>query len=146
MGSKEISMKKVLFPFVLVLFWSCQNRSDAITVYIADDLRKKTAYAFDELTDNLKVHGLNLVFSESPKKAQFIVKTSTSKEKDANDGFSIQKEGGKLMLSSESSKGVLYGVLDIAAQLKKGIDWYAIEEKSITIHYPFRTIKFNNIK
>lgn len=143
LGAKEINMKKVLFPFVLLLFWCCQNQPDSIEVFVDDDLRKKTAYAFDKLTNNLKTHGLNLAFSENPKEAQLIVKTSKNNKKEANDGFSIQRENGQLVLSSESSRGVLYGVLDIATQLKKGIDWHTIEEKSITAHYPFRAIKFN---
>jgi len=59
------------------------------------------------------------------------------------DGFAIKFEGDGLQLSSESTRGILYGLLDISEQLEKGKSWNDIESKQIKAQYPFRAIKFN---
>ena len=61
---------------------------------------------------------------------------------DCNDGFSLEARRC-LCHPRENERGLMYGMLELAAQLQQGRDLASIREKVVRAHFPFRAIKFN---
>ncbi|MEM7380296.1 MAG: shikimate kinase, partial [Bacteroidota bacterium] len=135
-------MKRILIAIIVVLFTSCSDRANNITVYLDNDLKETLNYSLVRLKDRLREKGKTVTFLEEPDNARFVVRLKELNSDD-DDGFSLEKSEKKYTLSAKSSRGLLYGILDVAEQLKKGKSWEEIDSKEIEAHYSFRAIKFN---
>tara|TARA_Y100001980_G_C14556908_1_gene353358 strand:+ start:128445 stop:130562 length:2118 start_codon:yes stop_codon:yes gene_type:complete len=140
-----INIKSLIYLLFIILAIGCKNQAPEIKIYAADDLLNDLTYAIEKLEGQLTASGGNISIvskeQDANLKLELVPQANTDAEK--NDGFSIVKNENTFTLSSECSRGLLYGLLDISVQLSDGKDWNHIEEKSIRAHHDFRAIKFN---
>ena len=47
------------------------------------------------------------------------------------------------MIAGGSERGAMYGVLDVAEQVRLGTPWNKIQERTVQAQFEFRAIKFN---
>jgi hypothetical protein len=59
------------------------------------------------------------------------------------EGFSIAREHGQLVISGRDPRGAMYGVLEVAEQIRLGTPLEKISPKSVSPPMGFRAIKFN---
>ena len=59
------------------------------------------------------------------------------------DGFALVREGDRLLVSGGNPRGAMYGLLDVAEQVRQGTPLERIEPKTERARLEFRTIKFN---
>jgi hypothetical protein len=59
------------------------------------------------------------------------------------DGFALAHVGGHLLVSGGNERGAMYGLLDVAEQIRLGTPLAQIEPKSERARFEFRCIKFN---
>lgn len=66
---------------------------------------------------------------------------------DANDlgpdGFKLERTESSLVISGADARGAMYGVLDVAEQLRLGTTFEQIMPRAVRARFPFRAIKFN---
>lgn len=139
-------MKRIISLFTLVVFFGCQEKSTQIKVYTDhENLVGELGYAFEKLEGQLAASGGQFSTTENKSEANLSLELLPQSDMDSekNDGYTIAKTSEGYLLSSECSRGILYGLLDINDQLSNGATWSEIEEKSIQAHHDFRAIKFN---
>ena len=136
-------MKRFFFLLPLLVFIGCTKNPKEISIYAEEPLRESIGYGIDKLRSGLIQKDIALVFVETPRQAQLEIKKIASEKDGDNDGFSMQRENNRLLLTANETRGLLYGVLDIAEQIDHGASWMDIQLKTIEAHYPFRAIKFN---
>jgi len=59
------------------------------------------------------------------------------------DGFALVRVGDHLLVSAGNERGAMYGLLDVAEQVRQGTPLARIEPKTERARLEFRTIKFN---
>jgi hypothetical protein len=59
------------------------------------------------------------------------------------DGFKLARVGDRLLVSGGNERGALYGLLDLAEQVRQGTALARIAPKTERARFGFRTIKFN---
>jgi hypothetical protein len=60
-----------------------------------------------------------------------------------SDDFALSREGARLVISAGSERGAMYGLLEVAEQVRLGTPLAQIQPKSTRARFGFRTIKFN---
>lgn len=69
------------------------------------------------------------------------VKVSAATSDD--DGFALTREGTTLLVHGDSARGAMYGVLDIAEQMRLGASLASVHPHRVIPQMKFRAIKFN---
>jgi hypothetical protein len=59
------------------------------------------------------------------------------------DGFALIREGGTLTISGGDARGAMYGLLEVAEQLRLGTPLAKIAARTVSPRMEFRAIKFN---
>lgn len=59
------------------------------------------------------------------------------------DGFSLEREGNSLVVAGADARGAMYGILDVAEQLRLGASLSTIQPRTVRPALAFRAIKFN---
>lgn len=59
------------------------------------------------------------------------------------EGFALTREGSRLLVSGGSERGAMYGLLEVAEQVRLGTPLAQIQPKTTRARFGFRTIKFN---
>jgi len=59
------------------------------------------------------------------------------------DGFNISRQRNKITITGGGERGAMYGLLDVAEQIRFGTPWDKIEERKVKPQFEFRAIKFN---
>ena len=59
------------------------------------------------------------------------------------EGYHLFKQDKQYILVGKDEKGIMYGLLEIADQLKFGSSFDQLQEKKVSPRFPFRAIKFN---
>jgi hypothetical protein len=59
------------------------------------------------------------------------------------EGFSLARRDGRLHIAGGDERGAMYGVLDVAEQIRMGTPWNKIQERTVKAQFEFRAIKFN---
>ncbi|MEQ9220056.1 MAG: hypothetical protein RLO17_18525 [Cyclobacteriaceae bacterium] len=137
-------MKRIIYLFISITFFGCQEKSADIKIYGDQSLLDELSYAIERLEEQATTSGGNVTIADEQSanlKLELLPQSDMDSEK--NDGFTISQANNGFILSSECSRGLLYGLLDISDQLSKGTRWDEIQEKSIRAHHDFRAIKFN---
>lgn len=60
-----------------------------------------------------------------------------------DDGFALSRKGKQLVVSGQSVRGAMYGVLDVAEQVRLGASIDTLRLHTVTPQTRFRAIKFN---
>lgn len=136
-------MGRLFFVLAFFILLGCSKQTKQIVVYIDPSHAVELAYGIDKIKENLSNYGYEYSTTADKDVANLVLSITSQKEKEKNDGFDLVKSNGNLTLSSENSRGLLYGLLDISEQLSDGRSWEEIEVKSISAHHNFRAIKFN---
>lgn len=136
-------MKKLIGVILICVVFGCNQKDTEISIYVEQEILNELDYGIKRLEDQLKLNGCRMIFSSDRKEAQLLLEIQEQKDEEKNDGFSISKSSNTLNLSSENTRGLLYGLLDISEQLSEGISFNELQPKSIKAHHDFRAIKFN---
>jgi hypothetical protein len=59
------------------------------------------------------------------------------------EGFHRARAGRRLKITAADERGAMYGVLDVAEQVRLGTDWNKIKDRTVKAQLEFRAIKFN---
>jgi hypothetical protein len=59
------------------------------------------------------------------------------------EGFRLARRDGRLYVLGGDERGAMYGVLEVAGQIRLGRHWSKIQERTVKAQFPFRAIKFN---
>ena len=140
-----MTINRIIYLLSLILIFGCQDKSIEIKIHADQGILNELSYAMEQLETQLTATGGNISITENKEDANLRLKLVPQADPDAekNDGFSLTKRDDAFTLSSECSRGLLYGLLDIKDQLSKDVTWSKLEERSIRAHHDFRAIKFN---
>lgn len=75
--------------------------------------------------------------------SQLPVRVNASDPTLGPDSFSLTREGGRLLVSGGNERGAMYGLLEIAEQVRQGTPLAQIQPATKQARFAFRTIKFN---
>ncbi len=59
------------------------------------------------------------------------------------DGFRLTRQSKGRMIAGGDERGAMYGVLDVAEQIRLGTPWAKVEDRTVKAPFEFRAIKFN---
>jgi hypothetical protein len=60
-----------------------------------------------------------------------------------HDGFRLIRLRDRLKVTGGSERGAMYGVLEVAEQIRLGTAWNQIQDRTVKAPFEFRAIKFN---
>ena len=136
-------MQKIIAILFLAFLFSCSNDVTQVSLYLEGTDSEELTYGIEKLRDQLENQGVELLIADDPRTAQLLLQIIEQRGPEVNDGFNLTKKEEAFVLSAESRRGLLYGLLDISEQIESGKKWTSVSEKKISAHYPFRAIKFN---
>ena len=106
------------------------------------DSAEPVAFALKKLESTLGAHGDKMVRSESlATKPAIVVRSDVTDV--GPDGFQLERTEGGLTISGGDARGAMYGVLDVAEQIRLGTALEQISPRTVRARFPFRAIKFN---
>lgn len=117
--------------------------ADLLTVSAPDG--QVLRYALGKLESALATNSAALKRSSSPGPAMALkvgIDPSLLQALGA-DGFRLEQQGKTLVVSASSDRGAMYGVLDVAEQIRLGAAPDRIAARTIKAPFEFRAIKFN---
>ncbi len=59
------------------------------------------------------------------------------------DGFALAREGSRLLVSGGNERGAMYGLLEVAEQVRRGTPFAQVQPAAARARFGLRTIKFN---
>lgn len=138
-------MQRIFMFLTLLLVFGCQEKSTDVKIYAEQGVIDELTYAIEKLETHLTSTGgdISIVDNEQEANLKLELLPQSDMDSEKNDGFSLSKKDETFILSSECSRGLLYGLLDISEQLSGDVLWSQLKEKSIIAHHDFRAIKFN---
>ena len=140
-----MNIKRIIYLLSLILVFGCQDQPIDIRIYADHNVLDELTYAIEKLESQLVASGGQVSATDNKEEAnlslELVPQADTDSEK--NDGFQLIKTETGYQLSSECTRGLLYGLLDIAEQMSNGLDLENLQAKSIRAHHDFRAIKFN---
>jgi hypothetical protein len=77
------------------------------------------------------------------KEADLVLFSADNPDPDGDDGFSLRRDQNRFSINAQNNRGVMYGILELTAQLENGTPLTAIREQAVQAQFPFRAIKFN---
>lgn len=75
--------------------------------------------------------------------AQLPVRVASGDASLGPDGFALAREGSRLLISGGNERGAMYGLLEVAEQVRRGTPLAQVRPASERARFGFRTIKFN---
>ncbi|MDW7694325.1 hypothetical protein R9C00_06215 [Flammeovirgaceae bacterium SG7u.111] len=131
-----MKMKNLFFALAIFLAMiSCQSNKTSddslqIRLSVEPALAQELDYPLGKLKSQLTQQGVALELTDAQSSdAQLSLSLISPKEKEPNDGFELLKNEEGFSLSSECSRGLLYGLLEIANQLESGSKWSELAGK-----------------
>ncbi len=100
------------------------------------------AFALRKLEAQLNARGDSLVRQTAESSATALLIRPNSAELGA-DGFKLGREGRTLVVTGGDSRGTMYGLLDVAEQLRLGTPLDNIQPRTVRARLQLRAIKFN---
>jgi hypothetical protein len=139
-ASKSHLMLKTPLAVGLLLALTATTRAREIPVQVAG-ATPQIEYGLRKLDAALHEHGDTLKRVATPASAAIVVR---SEEPSAGrEGFALLREGGTLVIAGGDSRGAMYGVLEVAEQLRIGTALSNIVARTVSPRMEFRAIKFN---
>lgn len=138
-------MKKLKILLILVLacnlFYNCSGVRDTKTVFIEYATSPQASYAAGKLEESLNAAGYNVVTDESSDVYRIEINIdSTSLQSEA---YNLKPGGRTLRITGGDKRGMIYGCLSVAEDIKNGILLSEIKSRSEKPHYLLRAIKHN---
>ena len=136
-----------IVPVLLLVSCTVEKNQVSVSILPDDSFRTELSFALERLDSSLTREGKKLLLlSDENSDADLVLELNSDNirtDGEVNDGFEFTKSSGTFSLTASHSRGLIYGLLNIAESLDKGLAWSELEEKSVSAHYPFRAIKFN---
>lgn len=139
-------MKRIHVLLIILFALNACNPSpnNNILVYADQEIAKSLEPGLAVLHEQISSGLFSCEFISDPEiQADLTLRLVEQSSEEVNDGYSLSKDRRTFILSAECERGLLYGMMDVAAALKQGMNWDDLEEKTVKAHYPFRAIKFN---
>lgn len=135
-----ISHLPMWLVITLLFFTACSQQNNQVTIS-ADVENAKIQFAVDELKSSFSEKGIELLPGENENAdIVFLIQSDNAELKP--EGFSIKKEGKKIIVAGADNAGAMYGGLELAEQ----ISLYGLNGIEETIQNPYmelRGTKFN---
>ena len=104
-------------------------------------------FALGKLEAALQARGdtLKRVANPSPNQIPSLSVTFAPESTDGigPEGFRQARQGNGRTITGGDERGAMYGVLDVAEQIRTGTPWTKLEERTVKTPFEFRAIKFN---
>lgn len=111
-------------------------------VYIVGDAALDTsAYASRRLGAALEEQGYTIV--TAPRGYDYLISVALDGYDRQAEAFSIKPEGKRIMVSGGDARGMVYGALALADDIRRGVRLQDIAARAETPKLPFRAIKHN---
>lgn len=131
---------KNLFLLLLLFVFTIKAEAADITIS-APPHSDKIQFALSKLKKALADKGDVLIIKPFGEKAQIMVLTTDKTIK--VEGFSLKRENGILKINGGDERGAMYGILDLAQQVRFGAALGGIQDKKEEPGTEFRAVKFN---
>jgi hypothetical protein len=142
-------MKSNLIRLALppVALYACAVALQAAEVTIAAPDSPRLRFALGKLTSALHLRGdtmKRLPPAGASAQPDIVVLTSVGGAVNpGSEGFSLATRDGRLRIAGGDERGAMYGVLDVAEQIRTGTLWNRIQDRTVKAQFEFRAIKFN---
>ena len=135
--------KTYMFKIFLLIFISLIVLNDSIisqSVFIKYDTSSvQTNYAAGKLQKILQEKGYTL----QNEKGDYNITLSLDGKNLTPEAYSILPDGNKIFITGGDMRGIIYGALSLAEDLRNGITLQNIKAKDESTRLHFRTIKFD---
>jgi len=132
-------MKKTLVGFIFfVACFSYTVKSQTVSLKY-DTTSIQVNYAAKMLVKSLEKKGYLIKVDPADYSVILIIEPNSL----PNEGYSIFKKNKKITIKSGNARGILYGCLSVAENLRNGITLSNINPQSESPKLPFRAIKFD---
>jgi hypothetical protein len=125
------------FLFTLLTFYSVAFSQRVNIAY--DHTSQQAMYAGQILQKVLAANGYTL----NSAKASIVISISTDAKRLQEEAYTIQTSTNKIIITGGDDRGMIYGCLSLAEELRNGSRLDAIRSKHESPHYGFRAIKFD---
>lgn len=144
-------MKTILLrpPYPLLVFvslWLCGNLSPAAEVTVAAPDSPLLRFAFGKVESALKPRGdtlQRLLPTGAQPQSDIAVLISAEAGDAGTDGFRLTRHGDGVRIVGSDERGAMYGVLELAEQLRQGTPLTRIQDRTAKARFEFRALKFN---
>lgn len=130
-------MKKILL-FIVFIGLAHLTFSQSVSL-LYDHALPQTKYAAQMVEKSLLERGYSL--KETP--SDYVISLAVNAGKLGSEAYAIVPEGKKITITGGDERGLIYGSLSLAEDLKNGIPLQKIKARSESPNLPFRAIKFN---
>jgi len=135
-------MKSHLARFVALLFGVLSGPALADTVRLQFDASSPQAsYAAERLAETLRVRKHEI--ASKPGHDDFVITLAADDTRLKPEAFATTTGRRSLAIAGGDGRGVIYGVLSVAEQLRSGVALSALRPQAESAALPFRAIKFN---
>jgi hypothetical protein len=105
---------------------------------VYDKASPQAKYAVEMLGKTLTSKGYTL-----NAEADIVITLSTNAKQQEAEAYTIRKDGNKIIVTGGDKRGMIYGSLSLAEEVRNGGRLEAIKSRSESPHYSFRAIKFD---
>lgn len=138
----EVVSRVVQWIAVALAFVMTTSAAYAEKVYIVGDASLPQAtYAARRLTSALQAQGHSVI--ESPRGYDYLVSIAVDSRHLPAEAFTIKPEGRQITVYGGDPRGMIYGALALADDLRNGIKLDQVQARTEKARLPFRAIKHN---
>jgi len=132
-------MKRVLLLFTIAFFLLHQIVLSQTVHLTYDKSLPQSVYAAELLRNCLVNYG----YSSKNEQADYLISLETSNNSLGAEAFIIRSESKKIIINGGDTRGLIYGALSLAEDIRNGIRLQQIKPKSERPNLMFRGIKFD---
>jgi hypothetical protein len=122
---------------VLLGFFTVTFSQPVTIVYHKSLLQAK--YAAEKLEKALVLKG----YTSTTAKAAMVIKLSINARQLGEEAYSISATGSQISITGGDERGMIYGTLSLAEELRNGVTLGKVKSRSEKPHYTLRAIKFD---
>lgn len=126
------------FSLLILLSFSAVAFSQNVNI-VYDHASRQVSYGAQMLEKTLAMKGY--IFNS--KKADIVISIFTDAKQLKEEAYTIQAKNKNIIITGGDNRGMIYGCLSLAEELKNGSRLDAIKSKHESPHYGFRAIKFD---
>jgi hypothetical protein len=132
-------MNKHIFLLICILLGCLSSALSQPVRIVYNETSPEENYAFERLRNVLS----SKHYSLSSTKADITIVLSTNSEKAGEEAYTITANGKIITVTGGDERGVIYGCLSLAEEVRNGNRLEKVKSRSEKPRYPFRAIKFD---
>jgi len=117
---------------------ACDSPSSTVTLTY-DTTVAQADFATTKLTEQLENSGYQLI----DEGGQYQINIQGEQDAITDEGYTLSANGADINIKGNDSNGMLYGTLELAAQLRQHGSLDSINDRQEQARFPFRAIKYN---